>query len=139
VKVRRIVQNLVLNALKHTDQGSVTVSWSDSAPDDPKRWVLSVKDTGPGLPDSRSAPLTGALEQSVESAESVASPDEDLPSSRRPDQAGEGIGLSIVKRLAELLDAAVEVHTDVAAGTTFRVLLPRRYAPDQPAESAPPD
>jgi len=40
----------------------------------------------------------------------------------------EGIGLSIVKRLAELLDATLEVHTEAGAGTTFRVLLARRYS-----------
>ena len=42
-------------------------------------------------------------------------------------QTGEGIGLSIVKRLCELLDATVELESTVDVGTTFRVLLSRRY------------
>jgi two-component sensor histidine kinase len=40
--------------------------------------------------------------------------------------AGEGIGLSIVKRLCELLDASLELETSEGSGTTFRVVFPRR-------------
>ena len=39
---------------------------------------------------------------------------------------GEGIGLAIVKRLYELLDASLELHTEADKGTTFRVLFPRQ-------------
>jgi signal transduction histidine kinase len=42
-------------------------------------------------------------------------------------EAGEGIGLSIVKRLCEMLDAEIEMHSVKGVGTSFRVLLPRRY------------
>jgi len=42
--------------------------------------------------------------------------------------AGEGIGLSIVKRLCELLDASLELETAPGAGTTFRVVLPARLS-----------
>jgi signal transduction histidine kinase len=44
--------------------------------------------------------------------------------------AGEGIGLSIVKRLCELLDASLELETEPSAGTTFRVSFPRAYPED---------
>jgi signal transduction histidine kinase len=44
------------------------------------------------------------------------------------DEVGEGIGLSIVKRLCELLDATVEVKSVKDVGTTFRVLFPRHYS-----------
>jgi light-regulated signal transduction histidine kinase (bacteriophytochrome) len=40
---------------------------------------------------------------------------------------GEGVGLSIVKRLCELLDASVELSTAPGKGTTFRVTFPTRY------------
>ena len=40
---------------------------------------------------------------------------------------GEGIGLSIVKRLCELLDASIELQSSPGQGTTFRVVFPRAY------------
>lgn len=140
VKVRRLVQNLVLNALKYTRQGGVTVSWGDSALNDGKRWMLTVQDTGPGFAAGPGTPLVGALEQATEAigqAATGAGEDAKGASESRPEAAGasptlvrqeqgEGIGLSIVKRLAELLDATVEVQSD-ASGTTFKVLLPRHY------------
>ncbi len=43
--------------------------------------------------------------------------------------AGEGIGLSIVKRLCEMLDASIEMQSIQDQGTTFRILFPRHYAP----------
>jgi signal transduction histidine kinase len=47
-----------------------------------------------------------------------------LPESQQP---GEGVGLSIVKRLCELLDASLELETSPGKGSTFRVVLPRHY------------
>jgi signal transduction histidine kinase len=41
---------------------------------------------------------------------------------------GEGIGLSIVKRLCELLDATVEMESVQDVGTTFRIFFPRHYS-----------
>ena len=42
-------------------------------------------------------------------------------------EPGEGIGLSIVKRLCELLDATIEMESDPGEGTTLRIVFPRRY------------
>jgi signal transduction histidine kinase len=170
VKLRRLAQNLVLNAIKYTRRGGVTLTWgdSDSKTDDRKRWLLSVEDTGPGMDSD--GPMAGALQQATQLAHDAdgvaasAAPAEDpapdlsgaledptspqqLPQMpvRMPPQtepqtalpiarnglpgAGEGIGLSIVKRLSEMLDAAVELDSTPGRGTAFRVLLPRRYAP----------
>jgi signal transduction histidine kinase len=143
VKTRRLALNLILNAIKYTALGGVHVNWGDSNIEgDAWRWLLTVRDTGPGLNDGTTTPLASAMQAATElnrdaEAESVAASAANvvaLQAARpiaslepHPGRAehGEGIGLSIVKRLAELLDAGIEVET--GTGTTFRVYLPRRY------------
>jgi len=143
VKIRRIVQNLVLNAVKFTQNGGITVSWGDSSVNDPKRWELSIRDTGPGFHGGSDEPLTQALEKAHEQSVTVENAsndsqdpqaeafDSDLPSANGipgpPNSSGEGLGLSIVKRLCDMLDATIEMSTEKGVGTTFRVLFPRQY------------
>jgi signal transduction histidine kinase len=138
-KVRRLTQNLLLNALKYTMTGGVTVSWGEEK----ENWWLMVKDTGPGIMAGPGAPMLMGLKEATASAreadEKVAeakgevshvltSPESTSSSSRPPHmQAGEGIGLSIVKRLCELLDASLEIASSPETGTTFRIVLPRTY------------
>ena len=146
VKTRRITQNLVLNAIKYTQQGGVTVNWGDSDGGDAERWFVQVQDTGPGFHAGPGSQLAGALEEATDQARQISTDAaqgkvthadgrlaETQPLERhdpRPahQNAGEGIGLSIVKRLCELLDATLEVESKIDVGTTFRIILPRRYA-----------
>ena len=140
VKTRRIAQNLLINALKYTRKGGVTLAWGDSREGDEERWMLRVSDTGPGLDAGSAAPLAGAIKAATVEARQV----EDRADERRQPAAdaaepadaaanagglrrrGEGIGLSIVKRLCEMLDATIELDSN-GNGTTFRVVFPRRY------------
>jgi len=136
IKIRRIAQNLVLNAVKFTREGGITVSWGDSDANDPKRWMLVIQDTGPGLPVSGSAPLAIALASkprtSGTAGGSTPSPAGDEvkdASGHAPNEpAGEGIGLSIVKRLCDMLNATVEVKSEPGVGTTFQICFPRQYS-----------
>jgi signal transduction histidine kinase len=130
VKIRRIAQNLILNAVKYTHAGGISVSWGDSAPNDPKRWILSIRDTGPGFHTASGQPLAAALEPSNEPKATTSERvglEETAMQTLRGD-AGEGIGLSIVKRLCEMLDASIEMQSAKDQGTTFRILFPRHYA-----------
>ena len=145
VKVQRIVQNLLWNALNATSRGGVRVTWGERSVGEREQWVLCVQDTGPGLDADTAAPLQRALKRATEEAQQVeeqAGPldkreSENLDpaptlTSRSPNESsrdlgGEGIGLSIVKRLCELLDASLELETSPGAGTTFRVIFPRQY------------
>jgi signal transduction histidine kinase len=144
IKVRRIAQNLLLNALKYTQHGGVTLNWGDSRNNDPKRWMLCVTDTGPGIHAGPGAPLADAMQEATadsrqteksmsqgSSAAGATTSDSPaaIPSDPRPvhQERGEGIGLSIVKRLSELLDAAVELESKPEVGTIFRIVLPRQY------------
>jgi signal transduction histidine kinase len=119
VKVRRIAQNLILNAVKFTRTGGITVSWGDSASNDSKRWMLSVQDTGPGIHSDAGTPLSNALE---------GKPAPRGPDDSSPSESGEGIGLSIVKRLCDMLDATIELESVEGRGTTFKILFPRKYS-----------
>jgi len=146
-KVRRLVQNLLFNALKYTETGGVTVSWNE----DNASWWLSVKDTGPGIMAGPGAPMAARLTEATDSARESAKIAADATGDKSavlpepPDRAvsppayhsstGEGIGLSIVKRLCELLDASLELVSSAGSGTTFRVVFPRSY---QPARSPVP-
>ena len=128
VKVRRVAQNLLLNALKYTRSGGVTVEWSETVGDE-ERWMLTVQDTGPGFHAGPGAPLVSALSAATAGA---VQGHEEAPahSEQRPVQQvqGEGIGLAIVKRLCELMNASIELESAPEHGTTFRVRLPRRLA-----------
>ncbi|MBA2565534.1 MAG: sensor histidine kinase [Gemmatimonadetes bacterium] len=143
IHVRRIAQNLLLNAIKYTHEGEVRLTWEEQ---DPQRWSFSVRDTGPGIDLSSSALFAGELGEATADAHELEGKsaamlaDGETPQEHRAFASergekresavrgqGEGIGLSIVKRLCELLDAGLEVESQPGAGSTFRVLLPRRY------------
>ena len=142
-KIRRIAQNLVLNALNVTRQGGVIVSWQEAATPGAGQWELSIKDTGPGFHAESAPVLERALKAATEEAHELEARAEtagdpsahtapaDLLSSQTSQHShslqGEGIGLLIVKRLCELLDAGLELESAAGTGTTFRVRLPRTY------------
>ncbi len=144
IKVRRIVQNLVLNAIKYTRQGGVAVSWGSSVEGDEERWFIQVRDTGPGFHAGPGSRIVQALEVATDRSDELDADAEsgDVTHASREQsrlnapshdtrnvhqQPGEGLGLSIVKRLCELLDATMELESKIDVGTTIRVLLPRRY------------
>lgn len=144
-KIRRILQNLVLNAIKYTESGGVIVSVGEEGSGN---WWLKIEDTGPGLLAGPGSPMAGDLKEATASAresDKNAAKGESshvLPASangpvRTPmcQQSGEGIGLSIVKRLCELLDASLELASSAESGTTFRIVFPRTYPP-MPAKLA---
>jgi two-component system CheB/CheR fusion protein len=118
VKVRRIAQNLVLNAVKYTGQGGVNVSWGIIVPDHDgiQFWELTISDTGPGLPQDLLAKINGNKNEqhSTDHESNIGG-------------HGEGIGLFITKRLIEILNARMEIESQPGQGTTFRLIFPQSY------------
>jgi signal transduction histidine kinase len=133
-KVDRIVQNLLTNSLKSTNKGQVSVSWSR---ENQFRWMLSIQDTGPGLSAGSALWLSDQLRPAVESTAVFNENTPDILPGPRPVPAigamsaqageGEGIGLYIVKRLCELLNASLDVETRSGTGTIIRIRIPIQY------------
>ena len=124
VMVRRCVQNLVLNALKYGGDGAaVRVAWA-AAPEvfaepggrgERDGWRVEVSDDGPGLPPA----LAAAFDAPPPPAEGGVPPQDREPAAG----GGEGVGLSIVRRLVDRLGGTVDCRTG-PGGTTFTLHLP---------------
>jgi len=111
-KLQRIIQNLVANAIKFTETGSVTVSVSHIADNDSLE--INVADTGIGMPADALPKIFDLLNQ--------------IDNSKTREHDGLGLGLYIVKKLTDLLGGTIEVESTVGSGSVFRLVLPLKPA-----------
>ncbi len=114
VLVERILRNLVSNAIRYTDDGSVLVSCRRRE----GRMVLQVWDTGMGIRDREQAHIFEEFYQ-VPHSETLS------PQQRK----GLGLGLAIVKRLAGLINAPLTLRSEIGRGSVFSLQLPPGKAP----------
>ncbi|MEX0270482.1 sensor histidine kinase [Leptolyngbyaceae cyanobacterium UHCC 1019] len=105
-RFRRILNNLISNALTYTPEGTVTVQVQVI---DDDLWI-AVKDTGIGI---SKADLPHVFERFWRSKDS-----------RHLRHDGSGIGLAITKRLVEVMGGMIEVSSELGEGSTFRFSLP---------------
>ena len=110
IKVQEILRNLVDNAVKFTTAGTVSVR--AVAARDPGWVLLEVADTGPGIPVADVDLVFEAFHQ--------------RGASSTRGTGGVGLGLSIVRQLAEALGGHVTLASRVGFGSTFRVAIPVR-------------
>jgi signal transduction histidine kinase len=125
-KVRRIADSLLSNALRYTAQGGVIVQWTRVEQEGSHHWAFSIDDIGARSQGGAAADLLNELEQVKHGGEpgpvaAVAAP----PPGERAH--GEGIALSLVKHLCELLDATLEFPVHAGGGSSVLVLFPCRY------------
>lgn len=106
IELRRVLTNLVGNALKFTDQGSVTVRLSKTHLSSTDAVKLEVIDTGPGIP----------LEEQSTLFESF--------NSGKHKRSGSGLGLHLSRRIAQAHNGTISVRSGAGQGSTFTVLLP---------------
>jgi signal transduction histidine kinase len=118
--VERIAHNLVSNAIRYTRDGTVLIGCRRRG----DRLLLQVWDTGPGIDEHEQARVFDEMYRV---------PDELF--AEMPQRQGLGLGLSIVRRLAALMDAPVTLHSRRGRGSVFTLELPVGHA--QP-ESRPP-
>ena len=102
----KILLNLLSNAFKFTFDGGITVSLRQ----DGQSALLSVSDTGIGIPDDQQQHIFERFRR--------------VEGSRSRTHEGSGIGLALVRDLVELLHGRIELDSTLGAGSTFTITLP---------------
>jgi signal transduction histidine kinase len=116
-KLKTVLKNLIGNAVKFTDRGSVTI---DARTND-GGVEISVADTGIGIPKDQQALIFEPFRQ--------------VDSSTTRGYGGVGLGLYIVRRLVEMMGGKISVESEVLRGSTFRCWLPAEAGSNEVARS----
>ncbi len=129
MRLRQILLNLVNNAIKFTASGSVRIR-VEPDPRNPELTLFAVEDTGIGVPADRQEAIFAAFQQA------------DGSTTRR--FGGTGLGLTISRRLVELMGGSISIESPNGAdpvnpGTTFRFNVKLGPAGQEPAPSDPGD
>lgn len=110
VRLKQCLINLLGNAIKFTDQGTVTLRARTQAGESGEEWLLlSVQDTGLGIPPERLELIFESFEQAHGALSA---------------RSGTGLGLSICRRLVTLMGGEITVISAVDQGSTFTIRLP---------------
>jgi CheY-like chemotaxis protein/nitrogen-specific signal transduction histidine kinase len=105
-RLAQVLRNLVHNAIKFTENGSITISVTRKEPgDDPVTLLFSVSDTGIGVPQDKINRLFLSFTQ--------------VDSTYQEKYKGTGLGLAISKKLVELMGGAIWVESDEGKGSVF--------------------
>lgn len=124
VRIRQILVNFINNAVKYTDDGSVTLMISGSRSDNGIYDLrFDVKDTGRGIRAEDKASLFDAFSRI------------DMKKNRSIE--GTGLGLAIVKSIVDSMNGRIFVESEYSAGSTFSVILPVKAADDTLLSSIP--
>ena len=121
-RIRQILDNLVSNAIKYTDRGSVTIQAQVSEILGKPTLTLSVKDTGKGMTDEEKQKVFQAFTR-LKSAQGI---------------EGTGLGLSITQELVSLLGGEIILHSTLGKGSTFIVTIPIEPAPKEESQEMAP-
>jgi PAS domain S-box-containing protein len=105
-----ILHNLVSNAINYTDEGKISISADKKIKSNKEILVINVSDTGIGIPKDKQEIVWQEFRQASEGRTRI--------------YEGTGLGLTIVKKHAELLGGAVSLQSEEGKGSTFSVELP---------------
>ena len=118
LKIRQVFMNLLANAIKFTEQGSITVCARNAE----KGIFLSVQDTGIGIKE--------------EDLPIIFEPFRQIDGSMTRAVGGSGLGLTIVRNLLNMLRGTIEVRSKFGEGSTFTVFFPENLHDPFPSQSA---
>lgn len=114
VRVRQIISNLVNNAIKFTDKGYIVITVEEdkdvSLPADKVQLIISIKDTGIGIPEDAQDKIFDKFSQA------------DASTTRK--FGGTGLGLAISKNLVEMMGGKIWLESELGKGSEFKFTLP---------------
>ncbi|MCR5487812.1 MAG: response regulator [Lachnospiraceae bacterium] len=111
VRIKQVITNILTNAVKYTEEGSVTFSigYEEEAAPYGIRLLVSIKDTGIGI--------------KPEDMEKLFSEFERIEEERNRNVEGTGLGMNITQRLLEMMDSKLEVESVYGEGSDFHFAL----------------
>ena len=121
-RFRQILINLVVNAIKFTESGSVSLNTEMIEHDGQRALLVSVRDTGVGIGEKDRERVFQDFSQ--------------LDSGITRAHEGTGLGLAICKRLSKLLGGTLEFESTVGTGSTFTLTLPLPVEEKQMGDAA---
>jgi signal transduction histidine kinase/CheY-like chemotaxis protein len=122
VRLRQVVFNLVGNAIKFTQKGSVDLTATFVEENEKAVLIFKVSDTGPGIPADRLDAIFGEFEQASASTAGKF--------------GGSGLGLAITKRIVEQQGGSIQVESHEGLGSVFTVRIPFAYGEQHAKESS---
>ena len=123
MRLRQVLLNLLSNACKFTDSGTVTLRISGSRQGEVAGYTMSVADTGIGMTPEQLAKIFSEFTQA------------DTSTTRR--YGGTGLGLAISKRLVEMMGGTIAADSTPGEGSTFSVWLPATPGAQPSGQEAP--
>jgi PAS domain S-box-containing protein len=121
-KLRQALFNLLSNAAKFTENGTITLSADKQIRDDAEWLIMSVSDTGIGIAADK---LDAVFEEFSQADDSTTR-----------DYGGTGLGLPISRRFCQMMGGDITVSSELGKGTTFTIELPSRVDALEAAKTA---
>ena len=121
--LHQIVLNLLNNAVKFTEKGSVRIEVSKDSRGPNDQLTFTISDTGRGISDA--------------DIQRLGQPFTQVGSSKNEQQEGSGLGLNIVKSLVSAMDGTFEVQSKLGSGSDFKISLSLPSADDSTGSPSP--
>ena len=124
VRVRQVITNILNNAVKYTDEGSVSLKISgrregtDASGKPVLQLIVAVKDTGIGIAQENISKLFGKFER--------------VDLEKNSTKEGTGLGLAITKMLLTMMGGDVKVESAYGVGSTFTIRIPQKVMSEEP-------
>ncbi len=112
IRIKQILNNLMSNAVKYTERGSITFSAKGVSDESGFSLIMSVKDTGMGIKKEDMEKLFDSFQR--------------LELSKNRYIEGTGLGLNITQQLVSIMNGTIEVQSEYGKGSCFTVTIPQQ-------------